>query len=757
MRLQRSKKAQTLIIMLLLTSLCILSMGYTVYRIATNTLTQEIQNAYRMSLLQTQERVEAYFKQIDQSLLQFEKLPALDELLSLPEGSNNLEILSLLETMMSIQTSIDDVDDIALYRLDTRKLYSTNRQVTSFQQDYQAVISRFAKLNRNSAFFNAFIDDTPTTIYIRKLPIFQSTPPFYIVVHLNQQFFDHMLGSGQEIKGNYFILDEYDRLLQNRGDLDDETIARDVIPVVTERKSDSGGLFTAYLPPSQKGWTFGFAISNQELFRKIADIRNVIFLIGGIILTLAALATVLSTNRLWRGWNDIVTLLDDPVSVRHAKPTMPGIQDDEFREIYDKLQQIKETRDELKEQVKELTPEIKEAFIYNMLQKGLRSEEDLDKCQRYEIPLLFGGYSCLCVEIDQYKSMAEQYSDRDLFYFRSGVSKVIQEIIDSKGRGFVSYTGEGRFAAMLSLQDSGDGSPPGDRQARKETIREAAVEIRDFIERYFPYTVSIGVSLFRKDYAYLNLSAEEAENALKHKLVTGTNEVIPTDEFIPGDSVGSAAAPVSFKELADDLIYAIRSLDRESACRCADRIGTLQGLRTINYQRLQSQLTEMVFSIFRSVGGTLRRPPSEPLMSELLQLTTLEEWIGWLKSQAIEPLIGELAEEHREHMHQVADQLTEYIRRHNEENIRLDSCCKALNVPASVGRQALKEIHDSTFSDFLLQSRIEKAREWLLHTGMSVEEIASRLQYSNSQNFSRTFKKSVGLPPGQFRKESKAI
>ncbi|WP_282937852.1 hypothetical protein [Paenibacillus sp. RC67] len=387
MRLQRSKKAQTLIIMLLLTSLSIAVMGFTVYRIATNTLTQEVQSAYRVSLLRTQDQVEGYFKQIDQAVLQFEKLPALESLASPQKEENNLEILSLLETMLRMQTSLEDVDNIALYRLGTHRLYSTNHQVSTYQDDYSEVIRKFEQLKGNQAFFNITVKQTPTTVYIRKLPIFQSTKAFYIIVHLNQKFFDHILGAHNESKGTYFILDEHGGLLQNRGDLSSDRLQKEIVPIITEGKPASKELFTAYLPPSYNGWVFGFAIPTSELFMKMNGIRNGIFVLVSILLGLAVFVIIFSTNRLWRGWSDIVSLLEDSTAPSQGTRDSKQRSDnenvgnhgdhaasasnplDEFRQIYDKMQRIKETHDELKEQVRELTPEIREAFIRNMLQK----------------------------------------------------------------------------------------------------------------------------------------------------------------------------------------------------------------------------------------------------------------------------------------------------------------------------------------------------------------------------------------------------
>ncbi|MGN7384690.1 DNA-binding transcriptional regulator AraC [Chlamydia abortus] len=57
------------------------------------------------------------------------------------------------------------------------------------------------------------------------------------------------------------------------------------------------------------------------------------------------------------------------------------------------------------------------------------------------------------------------------------------------------------------------------------------------------------------------------------------------------------------------------------------------------------------------------------------------------------------------------------------------------------------------FSTFLIEIRIEQAKEWLIHTDLPIKEIAERLRYTTVHNFTRIFKKMTGTPPGQFRNQ----
>ncbi len=99
----------------------------------------------------------------------------------------------------------------------------------------------------------------------------------------------------------------------------------------------------------------------------------------------------------------------------------------------------------------------------------------------------------------------------------------------------------------------------------------------------------------------------------------------------------------------------------------------------------------------------------------------------------------------------VIEKISHYVAQHTESDVQLEVCCKSLHIPVSLAKQALKEVMDTTFSELVLKMRMEQAKEWLEKEDINVEEIAKRLQYSNSQNFSRAFKKVVGVPPGQYR------
>jgi two-component system response regulator YesN len=55
------------------------------------------------------------------------------------------------------------------------------------------------------------------------------------------------------------------------------------------------------------------------------------------------------------------------------------------------------------------------------------------------------------------------------------------------------------------------------------------------------------------------------------------------------------------------------------------------------------------------------------------------------------------------------------------------------------------------FQELLIEERINRARTLLLSTDLTAGQVARRVGMPNEYHFNRTFKRLVGVPPGQFR------
>jgi len=92
----------------------------------------------------------------------------------------------------------------------------------------------------------------------------------------------------------------------------------------------------------------------------------------------------------------------------------------------------------------------------------------------------------------------------------------------------------------------------------------------------------------------------------------------------------------------------------------------------------------------------------------------------------------------------------------------LDSCDKKspdyealasrMNMGLSTLRRKFRQSTGISLHQYVLDRRVEKARQLLGETDYPVKEIAERLGYQDVYFFSRQFRQQTGIPPGEYRK-----
>ncbi len=82
----------------------------------------------------------------------------------------------------------------------------------------------------------------------------------------------------------------------------------------------------------------------------------------------------------------------------------------------------------------------------------------------------------------------------------------------------------------------------------------------------------------------------------------------------------------------------------------------------------------------------------------------------------------------------------------------LESLASEYHISPSTLSHQFKEITGTSVMGYLLDCRIAAAKQYLSHSRMSVSEIVEKCGFSDSSNFSRTFKKMTGTTPSEFRR-----
>lgn len=97
-------------------------------------------------------------------------------------------------------------------------------------------------------------------------------------------------------------------------------------------------------------------------------------------------------------------------------------------------------------------------------------------------------------------------------------------------------------------------------------------------------------------------------------------------------------------------------------------------------------------------------------------------------------------------------QAIRYMNRHLFEPIGVQAVAREVNLSPSHFSRQFKGYTGYSPYEYIVLRRIDKAKQLLASTQMSVKEIAYHIGYNSEENFIHSFQKNVGISPGLFRK-----
>jgi len=130
----------------------------------------------------------------------------------------------------------------------------------------------------------------------------------------------------------------------------------------------------------------------------------------------------------------------------------------------------------------------------------------------------------------------------------------------------------------------------------------------------------------------------------------------------------------------------------------------------------------------------------------------MKTWTIWMAETACAHLV-----DNRKEVSFVISKVMQFIEEHlGEEFSRDDIASHVFLNSAYLSRLFRKETGES-LSDFILEARVNKAKQLLEGTNNKISDIASTIGYDNFSYFTKMFKKSTGVTPQEYRKKFQDI
>ena len=145
------------------------------------------------------------------------------------------------------------------------------------------------------------------------------------------------------------------------------------------------------------------------------------------------------------------------------------------------------------------------------------------------------------------------------------------------------------------------------------------------------------------------------------------------------------------------------------------------------------------------------------LFSQVIRIHDLggsyEEKQAWVEKLLLFLASESLCPEPMANAHPQIHSAKQYLLDHLEQNVSLGQLAQELGFSSGHFIRLFRQECTMTPSQFLLEKRMERARQLLSFEGISVSEAAQRCGYNSFSLFCATFKRKFGISPGQYRKQ----
>lgn len=354
----------------------------------------------------------------------------------------------------------------------------------------------------------------------------------------------------------------------------------------------------------------------------------------------------------------------------------------------------------------------------------------------------------IVIEIDRYMEFCNTYSKRDQSLLKYLLGNVAAEVAQQRGMLiFGEWLHANKWCAFLQLEEG---------QTEEDVMGFAQLTL-SWTQGNLDFHVTIGVGDAVGSAEEISMSYEQALNALQYKMTLGNNRVICHWEVL-GTSVGAnRRAVVDTREftLAFKLgepeweVYYTRFIEalRAGAAPKEELVHQVDYLIYL----LSRELSELNID-YQGIWSDGALPQLNRLLRNFDTFEELDEGMRGILGEA-QGRMSALREERT--YSSTMKEVRQYIADHfGNPDLSLNHLSTAFDLNPKYVSHLFREEFGEKFVDYLANVRMEKAKELLASTTLSIQDVAMQVGYMHPFSFIRVFKKSVGMTPGDYRKQA---
>lgn len=396
----------------------------------------------------------------------------------------------------------------------------------------------------------------------------------------------------------------------------------------------------------------------------------------------------------------------------------------------------------------ELAGRMEQYCLYRVLNGEYGSREQmLEDMKTCELSFPHEQFFVYCLKFSHYSELNASYGADGFLQFKTELMRRCQKIFG--GQTAVSAVAMGMDSVALVLNED---------VFSEERQRECTRILRDFIRfvrHKYGIWIQAGAGLLALSVKDLHESCSQAVFAVSCEMYQSFEET-QEQEILDYKAVsGRRDCIVAYPaELERKILSAVKAMDETAAKESFAQLlfQFCEGSPEIAQLYILKFCIPLV-ELFAAEGKA--DVDFSHIRKELELRETLYEKQGYL-TQLFDEFIEWKQEQKRKKEASVAEAAAEWIRQnYADANLTLEAIAKAQGISSSYLRKVFKETKEISPTDYLMEYRLEQAKELLLSTEDTSIKICEKIGISNTKYFYSVFKKATGYTTSEYKKQFK--
>lgn len=283
----------------------------------------------------------------------------------------------------------------------------------------------------------------------------------------------------------------------------------------------------------------------------------------------------------------------------------------------------------------------------------------------------------------------------------------------------------------------------------KELISKILIQIKDYLMGFDQYEVTIGIGSAKSEFGEMRFSILESYRAVCNRMYNGTGRLIYAETFSEDMDI---KLKKRFENIRDSLHNSIETFSVENIeINLRELFKAPESIENMDMSAYYITAEKVIELFFNYLNQEQLFNQKKLLLTRCQHCYKLEQLTNLL-IKSLGSCLEMIRETEETKAIKPIRQAKEYVEKHYAEKILLEDIATIVDLNPVYFSALFKKETDTNFSDYLINIRMEHAKEMLIATNDTIAAIGDAVGYSDQKYFSQLFKKIVGVKPSIYRR-----